>query len=122
MAIPQLDALINAYRRSTSAEDMKQMAHKMEEILHEDASFVPGFVQPFYRAAYWRWLRYPDDFNVKLSRGPGEFFLSWIDEDVKRETLAARRSGQTFEPVIEVYDQYAPQKTVEDLQLVGNTP
>jgi microcin C transport system substrate-binding protein len=122
VAIPELDALIMAYRRSTSAEEMKQMAYRMEEILHHDASFVPGFVQPFYRVAFWRWLRYPDDFNVKLSRGAGEFYLAWIDEDLKEETLAARRSGERFEPVIKVYDQYAPPKTLEDLDLVGNTP
>ncbi len=108
LAIPELDALINAYQRSSDAEEMKRLAFRMEEILHEDASFVPGFVQPFYRVAFWRWLRYPDDFNVKLSRGAGEYFLSWIDEDMKRETLAARRSGRTFPPVIRVYDQYAP--------------
>ena len=122
VAIPELDALITAYRRSDDAEEMKKLAFKMEEILYEDASFVPGFVQPYYRIAYWRWLRYPDDFNVKLSRSSGEYFLAWIDTAVKEETEAARRSGKTFAPVIKVYDQYAPESVKEDLNVARSDP
>lgn len=122
VAIPELDRLIEAYRRSDDAEEMKQLAFQMEEILHEHASFVPGFVQPFYRAAFWRWLRYPDDFNVKLSRGAGEWYLSWIDQDLKKETLEARDNDETFEPVIRVYDRYAPESVKGILDLAGNTP
>ncbi|HKJ91460.1 MAG TPA: ABC transporter substrate-binding protein, partial [Oceanipulchritudo sp.] len=122
VAIPELDKLIEAYRRSDDAEEMKQFAFRMEEILREHASFVPGFVQPFYRAAFWRWLRYPDNFNVKLSRGAGEWYLSWIDQDLKKETLKARDDGETFEPVIRVYDQHAPESVKGSLDLAGNTP
>ena len=108
MAIPELDALINAYRLSDDAEEMKKLAYQMEEILYEDASFAPGFVRPFYRVAHWRWLCYPDDFNVKLSRDAGEYYLAWIDEEKRKETLEARKSGKSFEPQIRVFDQYAP--------------
>lgn len=122
IAIPELDALIEAYRRSDDAEEMKKMAFRMEEILHEDASFVPGFVQPFYRVAHWRWVRYPDGFNVKLSRSSGEFYLSWLDMEMKEATEQARRTGETFEPVIEVHDQYAPATVTEGGSLAGNAP
>jgi microcin C transport system substrate-binding protein len=122
IAIPELDQMINAYRRSDDAEEMKKMAFKMEEILFEDASFCPGFVQPFYRSAYWRWIRYPDDFNVKLSRSSGEYFLAWIDQDLKKETKEAQKSGATFEPVIEVYDQYAPTLKTEEPSVAGIAP
>lgn len=122
VAIPEMDQLINAYRRSDDAGEMKKMAFKMEEILFADASFCPGFVQPFYRAAYWRWIRYPDDFNVKLSRSAGEYFLAWIDEDLKKETKEAQKSGTTFEPVIKVYDQYAPTLKSEEPSVAGIAP
>ncbi|MGC9451561.1 MAG: extracellular solute-binding protein [Oceanipulchritudo sp.] len=122
VAIPELDALITAYRRSDDAEEMKKMAFKMEEILYEDASFVPGFVQPYYRVAHWRWLVYPDDFNVKLSRSAGEYFLAWIDEEKKAETREAQRAGKTFEPVIRVYDQYAPKAVKEEQNVARVAP
>jgi len=122
VAIPELDVLIEAYRRSDDAGEMKQLAFQMEEILRAHASFVPGFVQPFYRAAFWRYIRYPDDFNVKISAGSGEWFLGWIDPDMKRETREAKREGRTFEPVIRVYDQFAPASVQEENSLARNAP
>ena len=79
---------------------------QMEELLYEDGSFVPGFVIPFLRTAYWRWIRWPDDFNVKIATTAGEYHLYWIDPTREEETRNARRSGATFEPLDRVYDQY----------------
>lgn len=106
IAIPELDALIEAYRASDDVEEMKRLAFEMEEILHEDGSFVPGFVIPFMRGAYWRWVKFPDDFNVKIARNMQEHFLFWIDDAVREETMKARRSGETFPVFDQVFDQY----------------
>jgi microcin C transport system substrate-binding protein len=90
---------------------MKRLAFGMEELLFEDASFVPGWVQPFYRTAFWRWIRYPDDFNVRLSRSSGEYHLAWIDLERKQETLNGKQDGVSFEPGVQVFDQYANPET-----------
>ncbi|MEZ5553207.1 MAG: extracellular solute-binding protein [Pseudomonadales bacterium] len=102
----ELDRLIEAYRASGDVDEMKRLAFRMEELLYEDASFVPGFVVPFFRTAYWRWVRWPDDFNVKLASGSAEFHLLWIDDARREETLKARKEGKTFPMVDRVYDQY----------------
>ena len=34
------------------------------------------------------------------------YILDRIDEDIKKETLDARKSGKTFAPAINVYDQW----------------
>ncbi len=106
IANAELDALIEAYRASDDVEEMKSLAFAMEEILHADASFVPGFVMPFLRSAYWRWIEWPAGFNVKLARGINQFHLLWINQEKEAETREARRSGATFEVVDAVYDQY----------------
>jgi len=109
IAIPDLDRLIERYRGSEDVGEMKRLAFEMEHILYDDASFSPGFVFPFYRTAYWRWLKWPEDFNVKISRRSEEWYLSWIDQDEKKDVEAARKAGKTFPPVIRVYDQYREQ-------------
>lgn len=106
IAIPELDRRIEAYRASDDAEAMKRLAFEMEEILREDASFVPGFVRPFYRFASWRWLRWPDEINVKLSQSPSEYFVSWIEPGMREETMRALRGGDTFAPHIQTFDDY----------------
>ncbi len=73
---------------------------------HEHASFVPGFYQGFFRIGHWRWVRYPEEFSYKHAQSAGELFLHWIDEDIKKETLEARKSGKTFEPQINIHDRW----------------
>ncbi|MFO7550461.1 MAG: extracellular solute-binding protein [Haliea sp.] len=102
-----MDQLIERYRRSSDREEMIALSHQMIELHHDHASFVPGFYQGFFRVGHWRWVRYPEGFSYKHSDGPGELFVHWIDTEMKEETEAARRAGETFEPVIKVYDQWA---------------
>jgi microcin C transport system substrate-binding protein len=107
LAIFEMDKMIDEYRESSDVEEMKRLAHTMTEMHHEHASFVPAFYQPFYRVGHWRWVRYPEHFNYKHSRGAGQLFIHWIDTDMKQKTLDARKSGETFDPEINTYDQFA---------------
>lgn len=106
MAVKEMDEMIDAYRDSSSKEEMIDLAHRMTALHHEHASFVPGFYQPFYRVGHWRWLRYPEFFNHKHSSNAGRYFVHWIDTDIKEETREAIDNGETFEPQINVYDQF----------------
>ena len=96
LANRELDHLIDRYVASADAGEMKGLAHRMEEIIHDEAVFVPGFVMPFYRWESWRWIRWPEEPGVKLASEYEEFWLHWLDEDMKRETLDAKRSGKAF--------------------------
>lgn len=106
VAVPAMDRMIDAYRASDDKQEMIELAHKMTQLHHDNASFSPGFYQPFYRVGHWRWIRYPDDFNLKYSRSAGEYYVQWIDSKLKEETLAARKNDETFAPEINVFDQY----------------
>lgn len=106
LAIYEMDQMIDAYRASDSKEEMIDLAHRMTQLHHDHASFVPGFYQPFYRVGHWRWFRYPPFFNHKHSGSAGQYFVHWIDTGMKEETRAAMKSGKKFEPQINVYDQF----------------
>ncbi|HRX56733.1 MAG TPA: hypothetical protein P5016_19630, partial [Verrucomicrobiales bacterium] len=45
-------------------------------------------------------------FNVKIAYDAMEAGVEWVDEDIKKETLAAMRSGKAYPEVLKVYDQY----------------
>jgi microcin C transport system substrate-binding protein len=106
IAVRDMDDMINQYRASDDKQEMIKLAHDMTQLHHDYASFSPGFYQPFYRVGHWRWIRYPEDFNVKHSRSAGEYWVHWIDSELKEETLAAKKSDATFGPEINVFDQY----------------
>jgi microcin C transport system substrate-binding protein len=109
LADPEFDRLIEQYDRSSNREEMIELAHRMTEMHHELASFVPGYVQDFYRVGHWRWVRYPEFFNHRQSAAAGELHVHWIDQQLKEETLAAKQSGRSFETQINVYDQFRVQ-------------
>lgn len=109
LADPEFDRLIEQYDSSSDRLEMIELAHRMTELHHEIASFVPGYVQDFYRVGHWRWVRYPEFFNHRQSATAGELHIHWIDQQLKEETLAAKQSGQSFEPQINVFDQYRVQ-------------
>lgn len=108
IASHELDAMIEAYDSSDSADEMIDLAHRMEEFLYEDASFCPGFVLPFFRIGAWRWMQFPDDFSVKITDELREYRLGWIDPEIKEETEKAIAEGRSLPPVIKVIDKYAP--------------
>ena len=106
-AIFEMDQLIDQYRAEEDRDKMIELSHKIIQMQHDYGSFVSGFYQGFFRLGYWRWVHYPEGFSNKHSSGSGELFVHWIDPVEKKETLAAKKSGKTFEPSIIVYDQWA---------------
>ena len=61
---------------------------------------------PLYRYFHSRWLRWPKDGNCKMTREALDSYVWWIDEDIKTETLQAKREGRSFGEVSRVFDQY----------------
>jgi microcin C transport system substrate-binding protein len=102
----ELDQMIDRFVGSNNEDEMRALSHEMLQFVHDYGSFVPGFVQGFYRIGHWRWVKYPEFFNHKSPSLATELHVHWIDEALKEETLAARRDGRTFEPQIRVFDQY----------------
>ena len=95
-----LDQLIDQYVASDDAEVMKKLGHRIEEGVFEDACFVPGFVMPFYRWEAWRYIRFPEQFGIKLANEYEEYWVHWMDEDLKKQVLDAKKAGRALEPMV----------------------
>jgi len=104
--IPELDRLIEQYDRAETLDEMKALTVPIEEIIHHDASWMPAHAFPFFREGYWRWVRWPKDFNVREAREAYEFYVQWIDTELEAEVKAAQKEGRTFEPQVLVFDKY----------------
>ena len=110
----RMDELCVASRQATTVEEVKEVAMELQQLLHDEAIFIPSYAVDFYRYAYWRWLKWPHtediQFNVPLLDLPTELHVHWIDENVKEETLEAKRKGLTFPEKVNIYDQYRTKK------------
>lgn len=104
------DALCEQVRSARSIEEMRDACWKLQHIMHDEAIFVPGFSVDFVRVGSWRWVRWPDCENTRFSPPavfePHESFVFWIDEEMRAETEAARRSGKAFPESTRTVDVY----------------
>jgi microcin C transport system substrate-binding protein len=82
---------------------MVALAHRIEEYLFDEASFVPGYKVPFYRLGYWGWVKFPEGFDVPLSEEPDQYGLYWIDTQEKERVLKARKDKADLGEKNEVY-------------------
>ena len=105
-ADPEVDPILEANRNARSRKVVKDTSWELEQIFHDRAVWIPGYTRPFYRLGYWRWIQWPDDFNVRIADEPEMAHVHWIDQDIKAETQEAMRKGETFEESFRVYDQY----------------
>lgn len=107
---PRMDILAEQARTATSVQTLKEISYEAQQLIHDEAIFIPSYALDFYRIAYWRWLRWPNTskikFNVPLKYDPTELHLHWIDKTMKKQTLDAKREGKSFPETVHVYDQY----------------
>jgi microcin C transport system substrate-binding protein len=101
---PEMDALIDEYRASTDRARRVALAKQIEQRVHDAGALIPSWKVAYVREGYWRWMRMPPWHGTRSSSGgmfdPMGEGLFWIDEAEKARTLAARASGQAFEPVL----------------------
>lgn len=109
-ARPDTDVLSEKVRTGATVDEVRDAAWKLQNIMHDEAIFVPGYSVDFVRVGSWRWVRWPDSENTRFCPpvvfDPHEVFVFWIDEEMQAETQAARRSGKTFPESIRTVDAY----------------
>ena len=106
-----MDALIMQYRAETDGAQRATLARQLQQMIHDSAVYIPTYQVPYTRAAYWRWVKLPATLGTKNSDSLFSPFgsgggLFWIAEDIKNETLAARKSDQAFAPVTRIEQRY----------------
>lgn len=110
---PNIDKKIDAYQAAKNLVDRIQLAHEIEQLIYDNAGFIPGYKASYSRQAFWRWLRLPPQLGTKSSDDLFDPFggnviadsfgstggLFWIDEDEKAKVQKARILGEKFPPI-----------------------
>ena len=104
------DILCEDVRNARTSDELKNAAWQLQKIMHDEAIFLPGYSVDFVRVGSWRWIKWPDcettRFSPPVVYEPHEAFTFWIDDDLKAETLTARRTGKTFPESTRIMDDY----------------
>ncbi len=105
-----LDKLLDAETNAATEDELQKATWKVQQAIHDKALWVPCWTSEFIRLGYWRWVKWPNSATTQFCHPvifePTESYLYWVDNDIKEETLHAKRTGKTFDEVDVVYDQY----------------
>jgi microcin C transport system substrate-binding protein len=105
-AIPEVDKLIKQYDSAQTMEQIKDLANKLEQLLYDDAAWVPGWKTPFYRLGYRPWVKWPKDFNSMQSLDYLELWEMWIDTDAQKADLEAKAAGRSLPKQVLKFDRF----------------
>ncbi len=98
---PELDSLIERYDASLSVDERVETAKMIQKKIWEIGAYIPTYKVGYFRVAFWRWWKFP---KVPVTRFSGGLFdtykigIFWMDQEEKKRTLAAMKSGDVFEP------------------------
>jgi microcin C transport system substrate-binding protein len=110
-ASPVLDQLIEEYEHASDEGIRISKAHAIQQLIHDDATHIPLFEVPYFRLAYWAWLRFPTPPSTKTADSlsffdAGSGGLFWIDPQLQKTVLEARKKGNRLEAITRVDETY----------------
>lgn len=110
----EVDGLIKIYERSQDPEARLKAMWQIDQIVHDDAFYVPFWYAPYDRIAYWDYVQFPDFFLPKHASGIIDYMVQWIDPEKKKALADAMRIGKAY-PVDKDIDKdyYGVRKVVE---------
>lgn len=102
----ELDALLAEWDSLDDPVEAMRVSHAIQQRIHEYAAWVPGLTADYQRIGYWRWIQWPDYFQVPRYFFFNESGVFWIDEDLQQQTLESRKAGKAFEPATRIHDRW----------------
>lgn len=76
---PETDALIQTYEDSLDADERRRAMHRLDEIVHDEAFYIPFWTAPFIRVVYWDYVRFPETWIPPRTEQLIDHMVTWID-------------------------------------------
>lgn len=109
---PKLNKLIDQYREATDKAKRIALSKEIQNIIHDEAILIPGFMRPWTRIGYWRYWQFPKVPGTKLTShlfsafDPAAGGLFWFDKKEHEKTLAARKAGKNLGEITIIDETY----------------
>ncbi|MDE2475446.1 MAG: ABC transporter substrate-binding protein [Alphaproteobacteria bacterium] len=111
---PEVDALIKTYEESFDPEARKKALYRIDQIVHDEAFYIPFWTAPYVRLVYWDYMQFPECYLPKRASSLTDYFVYWIDPAKKAALTEAMQNGTAYpqNKVVDV-DCYGVQKKLQ---------
>jgi microcin C transport system substrate-binding protein len=99
----EVDELIRIYEEDLDFEARLAAIHRIDEIVHEEAFYIPFWHAPFLWIVHWHHVVFPEFYMPRRTNQITDFMLYWIDPE-RRDALQAAMSAGRALPVPEELD------------------
>ncbi|MDE2454253.1 MAG: ABC transporter substrate-binding protein [Burkholderiales bacterium] len=93
---PEVDRLIDTYEHSFDPEARLAATRRIDDIVHDQAFYIPFWTAPFIRLVYWDWLRFPDFYLPKRTQQLTDYMVYWFDPARKAAVDEAMRTNRAL--------------------------
>jgi microcin C transport system substrate-binding protein len=92
----EVDALIRIYEDDLDFDKRLKAMHRIDEIVHDEAFYIPFWSAPYLRVAHWDYLRFPEFYLPRRTEQLTDYLVAWIDPKRKADLAEAMRSGKAY--------------------------
>ncbi len=95
-ASPEVDALISVFEEDLDPDKRLKAMNRIDEIVREEAFYLPFWNGPFTRIAYWAYMRFPDDWLPKRTEQLFDWMVFWIDPQRRAQLAEDMRNDKPW--------------------------
>ena len=93
----EMDSLIQVYEEDLDFGDREAAMHRIEEIVQDEAFYIPFWTAPYARIVHWDYLRFPEFYLPPRGDLSIEYMVYWIDPDRRAALEEAMDAGRALE-------------------------
>ena len=100
----EVDSLIEVYEDDLDFGARRDAMYRIDEIVHDEAFYIPFWDAPYIRLVYWDYLRFPEFYLPRRTQSLTDWLVYWIDPDRRTALEEAMQAGRAL-PVDEELDK-----------------
>jgi microcin C transport system substrate-binding protein len=93
----EVDRYIETFEKDLSFENRLNAIHRIDEIVQDEAFYIPFWSTPFIRLVHWDYLQFPEFYLPKRAQNHIEYMVYWIDPEKKAALETAMRDNIPYE-------------------------
>jgi microcin C transport system substrate-binding protein len=93
---PEVDELIRIYEEDLDPARRREAMHRIDEIVHDEAFYIPFWSAPFLRVVHWDYLRFPDTWMPPRTQQITDYLVYWIDPARKAAVEQAMKDDKAL--------------------------
>jgi microcin C transport system substrate-binding protein len=93
----EVDSLIQIYEEDLDVEDRRAAMYRIDEIVQDEAFYIPFWTAPYARIVHWDYLQFPEFYLPPSGDLSIEYMVYWIDPDHRAALEEAMGAGRALE-------------------------